>query len=196
MVDRIQPYNPLDKIHLGESIASALFKQDPVPLGMLQLFDGAGIYSIYYAGDFDLYKPLSGRGVPIYVGKAIPPGGRKGGVIDPSPGMALYKRLSEHAESIKLVGNLDIKDFTCHYLALDDIWIPLGESLVIAKFSPLWNQVIDGFGNHDPGSGRYNQLRSRWDTLHPGRTWALRCRGRSETAAQIEAEVKAYLAVL
>ncbi len=32
------------------------------------------------------------------------------------------------------------------------------------------NKIIDGFGNHDPGKGRYNQLRSRWDKLHPGRS--------------------------
>jgi len=32
----------------------------------------------------------------------------------------------------------------------------------------------DGFGNHDPGSGRYNQKRSVWDQVHPGRSWATR----------------------
>jgi len=36
----------------------------------------------------------------------------------------------------------------------------------------LWNIVLDGFGNHEPGSGRYNQQRSAWDIIHPGRQWA------------------------
>jgi hypothetical protein len=57
-------------------------------------------------------------------------------------------------------------------LIVDDIWIPLGESLLISMFSPLWNQTLDGFGNHDPGAGRCNQQRSSWDLVHPGRPWA------------------------
>jgi hypothetical protein len=32
--------------------------------------------------------------------------------------------------------------------------------------------VLDGFGNHDLGKGRYNQQRSAWDIIHPGRKWA------------------------
>jgi hypothetical protein len=62
----------------------------------------------------------------------------------------------------------------CRFLPVDDIWIPLGESLLIEKTKPLWNIVVDGFGNHDPGSGRYNQQISAWDTIHPGRQWALK----------------------
>jgi len=88
---------------------------------------------------------------------------------------------------------LDIEDFHCRYLVVEDIWIPLGESLLVAKFAPLWNNLIDGFGNHDPGSGRYNQARSRWDVLHPGRTWARKCKARPETADQIQNEVREHL---
>jgi hypothetical protein len=68
--------------------------------------------------------------------------------------------------------NLNIDDFYCRFLVVDDIWIPLGESLLIEKTKPLWNVVVDGFGNHDPGSGRYNQQISSWYTIHPGRSWA------------------------
>jgi hypothetical protein len=32
--------------------------------------------------------------------------------------------------------------------------------------------VLDGFGNHDPGRGRYDQQKSAWDVIHPGRQWA------------------------
>jgi hypothetical protein len=42
---------------------------------------------------------------------------------------------------------------------------------------PLWNVAIDGFGNHDPGRGRYEQAKSDWDVIHPGRPWAERCNG-------------------
>jgi len=145
----------------------------------VESFDGAGIYAIYYRGNFDLYRPISIRNqageaaLPIYVGKAIPPGNRRG-VLDPRAkiGDPLWKRLKEHAESIRLCENLNLKDFDCRFLVVDDIWIPLGESLLIQKFKPIWNVALDGFGNHDPGGGRRGQKRSPWDTLHPGRAWA------------------------
>lgn len=49
--------------------------------------------------------------------------------------------------------------------------------LPFTQFHPLWNVAIDGFGNHDPGKGRYEQAKSDWDVIHPGRTWAARCNG-------------------
>jgi hypothetical protein len=88
---------------------------------------------------------------------------------------------------------LGIKDFHCRFLVVDDIWIPLGESLLIAKFSPVWNSLIDGFGNHDPGKGRYEGMRPRWDVLHPGRTWAGKCQPRKESLAEIQRDVETYL---
>jgi len=193
-------FNPLDKINLGKSVAEALLESELHPLNGLPPFRGAGIYAIYYTGDHPLYKPIAARNrkgkfeVPIYVGKAIPAGGRKGGDLQSDPGRVLYNRLAEHAESIELAANLDIDDFRCRVLVVDDIWIPLGESLLIAKFAPVWNKIIDGFGNHDPGKGRYAGMRPRWDVLHSGRSWAAKCANRNETVAQIEAEVRQYLA--
>jgi hypothetical protein len=99
----------------------------------------------------------------------------------------------QHTKSIEEASNLDIADFHCRYLIVDDIWIPLGESLLIAKFNPLWNKLIDGFGNHDPGKGRHAGLRPRWDVLHPGRSWAKWCQPRDETAEQIIREARDYL---
>ena len=193
------PYNPLDKKNLGVSVAEALLSRDAAPLDELKRFKGAGIYAIYYKGDFDVYQPLSQlnkRGkfkAPIYVGKAVPAGARKGGFgLDNKPTVALFNRLVEHAETISLATNLKAEDFYCRYLVVDDIWIPLGESLLIAKFSPLWNTLIDGFGNHDPGKGRYEGFCPRWDVLHPGRAWATKCRQRSETIKQIKNDIEEY----
>lgn len=190
------PYNPLDKVHLGESVADALLSKEKISMQAITPFIGAGIYAIYYRGDSYIYKPISvenGKEVPIYVGKAVPPGARKGNFgLNSDPGSALYKRLQDHAESIAQATNLNIENFLCRYLIVDDIWIPLGEALLIAKFSPIWNKLIDGFGNHDPGKGRYNQLCSRWDTIHPGRTWAEKCQTRSETAEQIQTEIEEF----
>jgi hypothetical protein len=188
------PYNPLDKNNLGASVADALLERDKIALENIEQFIGAGIYAIYYVGDRQPYQLLGVNEIPIYVGKAVPPGARKGNFgLNTDPGQTLYRRLKEHTESIRQASNLDIKNFQCRYLVVDDIWIPLGEALLIAKFSPIWNKVVDGFGNHDPGKGRYQQFRSRWDTLHPGRSWAHKCRERGETAEQIEKEIVAYL---
>lgn len=195
---KIVPFNPLDKRHLGESVGQAMLRQTIVPLQGLKAFEGAGIYAIYYSGDFDGYQALASRnlngkyGAPIYVGKAVPKGARKGGDLDAPPGRVLFNRLIEHKKSIDAT-NLKIQDFHCRYLIVDDIWIPLGESLLIAKFNPLWNKIVDGFGNHDPGKGRHKGLRPRWDVLHPGRSWAERCESREETAEQIIREIKDYL---
>jgi hypothetical protein len=53
--------------------------------------------------------------------------------------------------------------------------------------------VLDGFGNHDPGSGRYGGQRPLWDILHPGRAWAERCAPRPETVEDIQARIAEYL---
>lgn len=197
------PYNPLEKVNLGISVAEAMLTQRALPLADLEAFPGAGIYALYYHGEFGAYSKLAhlnrtqGASVPIYVGKAIPEGGRKGAastarVSTGRATRALYKRLQEHAESIRAT-DLLIQDFSCRFLVVDDIWIPLGESLLITRFSPLWNLLLDGFGNHDPGKGRYNGLVPKWDVLHPGRAWASKCQMRVETAAQIATEVAAWL---
>jgi hypothetical protein len=102
----------------------------------------------------------------------VPKGARKGTDLDAVAGSALYGRLAEHGDSIRGATNLHIEDFRCRYLVVDDIFIPLGESLLVANYSPVWNVTIDGFGNHHPGSGRYQQKRSSWDVLHPGRGWS------------------------
>jgi len=199
-VSQSKPFNPLDRKNLGASVAQALLQQEPMPLGRIEPFRGAGIYAIYYTGNFKPYEPVAKRcrnnkfELPIYVGKAVPAGARKGGTgLSASAGKDLYKRLSEHAESIQDVDNLAIKDFFCRFLVVDDIWIPLGESLLIAKFSPIWNNIIDGFGNHDPGKGRYEGMRPRWDVIHPGRDWAAKCKPRPEKPQQIIADVSTYL---
>jgi len=174
----IIPFNPLDKRNLGISIANAIFEQKIIPLNALQSFTGVGIYAIYYKGNFPAYNKITIKNEnnfvqPIDAGKAVPEGARKGGLgLDVQIGENLYKRLVEHRKSIEAVENLNINDFFCRFLLVDDIWIPLGESLLIEKTKPLWNIVVDGFGNHDPGSGRYNQQISAWDTIHPGRNWA------------------------
>lgn len=180
----MKPYNPLEKENLGKSVAESLLNSESLPLGQIGQFNGAGVYAIYYLGDYKAYTPLKKRNsdssdlnLPIYVGKAVPTGGRKR-KIDPElagKGTSLFKRLADHRKSIEAAENLAIEDFYCRFLTVDDFWIPLGESLLIQRYRPLWNSVVDGFGNHDPGAGRYKGTRPSWDELHPGRSWAEKC---------------------
>lgn len=156
------PFNPLDKLSLARAVAKALLEKPCLALPPTQSFTGAGIYSIYYSGPFPPYERIStlNRGkkflAPIYVGKATPQGGRRGGFeLGSVGGTVLYSRLREHGESIEQAKNLDRADFYFRCLIVDDIWIPLGEQLLIQTYSPLWNRVLDGFGNHDPGAGRH-----------------------------------------
>ena len=178
MMDPSAPYNPLSKRNLAASIASKLLQQPPEELPPPR-FLGAGIYLIYYTGDFAPYTEISvanrkgNFAQPIYVGKAIPAGGRKGlEGFDVPQGQVLSSRIRQHADSIKAARNLSLSDFRCRWLVVDEVFIPLGESLLISHFKPLWNGVIDGFGNHDPGAGRTGGKKPAWDVLHPGRGWA------------------------
>jgi Eco29kI restriction endonuclease len=173
------PYNPLDKINLAQSIERELLARAAEPLGETDGIVGAGIYALYYSGPFEPYSRIRVRPndpdlvAPIYVGKAIPKGGRKGGLgKDAGLGNALRDRLRQHAGSVEEATNLVLGDFWIRYLVVDDIWIPLGENMLIERFKPLWNRAIDGFGNKDPGKRRATQYRSPWDVLHPGRMFA------------------------
>ena len=186
------PFNPLDKSNLGASVSEALLARPVGPLPPPERFIGAGIYAIYYFGALEFYERISDRNrdnrfsQPIYVGKAVPPGARKGGFgLGTMPGMALYDRLREHSRSIEQARNLELGDFACRYLISDDIWIPLGEALTIEKFKPIWNVLLDGFGNHAPGGGRQQQVKSRWDTTHPGRGWAEQLPPNPQTTAEL-----------
>lgn len=172
------PYNPLDKKNLGVSVADAMLSRAVSSLPPVDRFMGAGIYAIYYVGDFPAYTRLAEKNrdgrfeAPIYIGKAIPAGARRGGGLGTTTGPVLFRRLSEHAQSIDWAKNLNRSDFFCRHLVVDDIWIPLGESLLIERFAPVWNSTLDGFGNHDPGRGRYGGQKPPWDVIHPGRPWA------------------------
>ncbi len=173
------PYNPLHKTNLGNSVAEALLTVKVAPLSATAELDGAGVYAIYYTGNFPAYQPIARKNregqfsQPIYVGKAVPKGARKGGLsYDASKGAALRDRLRQHASSIDQAQNIHLVDFFYRSLVVDDIWIPLGENMMIERFKPIWNVQIDGFGNKDPGRRRAGQFRSNWDVLHPGRDFA------------------------
>ncbi len=166
-------------MNLAKSIEGELLARDAEKLSDAEHINGAGVYAIYYSGRFLPYRAIAAQNhdsefkCPIYIGKAIPKGGRKGGISkNISSSRALADRLRQHATSIEEVSNLDLSDFHVRHLVVDDIWIPLGENILIETFKPIWNRAIDGFGNKDPGKRRSAQYKSPWDVLHPGRKFA------------------------
>lgn len=67
------------------------------------------------------------------------------------------------------------------------------EAALIRKYRPIWNTLIDGFGNHDPGSGRYQQAKSGWDICHSGRAWAEKCQGESKSKDSLLSSITQFM---
>ena len=208
----VTAFDPVAPASLAESIGRALESSEAGGLDDVNTkIRGPGVYALYYIGDSPLYTPLAelnreavraglGPIAPIYVGKAVPRGGRSRSVelkdLEAFGGEpALAKRLIEHRESISLVKNLREEDFLVRGVLLAPVWISLGESLLIQYYKPVWNLVVTGFGNHDPGKkGRGNQRKSAWDTLHPGRTetWSAKLRPSKKSAEEIKADLEKH----
>lgn len=192
-----QAYNPLSEENIGAGIFEALCKNPQIPLSDIQSFDGSGVYCIYYAGDHPAYGDSDNRSLelsfrrPIYVGKASSKGARIG-FVSPAAGKSLNKRLKEHAASISAT-DLKLEHFFVRYICLADLWIDIAETAAITRTNPVWNVVLDGFGNHNPGRGRLNGARPKWDTLHPGRKWAENLPSRQESADQLMDAIRKHL---
>lgn len=176
------------------------FNGTPIqPLPPLESFEGAGVYALYSIGKQGVYRPFHEINrlefkQPIYVGKAVPSGWRQGRTNE-STRKELYRRLCDHAKSIGATENLCISDFLCRFMILENAassLIGTVEAALIRNYQPLWNCTIDGFGNHDPGSGRYNQEVSEWDLLHPGRSWANKCVPSSKNISEIKNSINKY----
>ena len=161
-------------------------------------FIGAGVYALYYIGKNPLYKHLYEVNrisfeQPIYVGKAVPRGWRQARFQEASN--ELFSRLNDHKNSVAQAKNLNLDDFRCRFMILEDAatdMIGTVEASLIRQYRPIWNSCLDGFGNHDPGNGRYDQAKSDWDILHPGREWADRLRGNHPTLREIKEKALAY----
>jgi len=195
------PFDPLSKPALAESIALQLLKSPAFSFPPEGKIAGAGIYALYYSGDFPAYQPIAKKNkgakppIPIYVGKAVPKGSRKGGVgLESKPGSALFARLLKHAHSIESVSNLNLEDFRYRYVICEDVWITFCETMLIIRFRPLWNVFVEGFGINVPGAGREKQRKSMWDTLHPGRPEARKLPPNDKSAAELEELVAEFFA--
>lgn len=168
-----------------------------VALNVLEQFPGVGVYALYYSGHVKMYDghPASR---PIYAGKAVPRGWRQAREPD-TDNPQLFIRLREHSRSIEQAQNIEVQDFTCRFVIMMDAAADLiasVENALIRRYHTLWNSVVDGFGNHDPGSGRYDQAPSEWDVVHPGRPWVARLRGMPPDSSIVERKVRTHIAAL
>jgi len=189
----MRTYNPLNVGELGKSVARALMAYQSCSLPLDESIEGGGVYTLHYRGALKAYAGMSDR-EPIYVGKADLPGKRQGqsGASGSFKARSLNQRITKHAETISSARNLRVSDFRCRWLVLDPIWVGLTEQVLIAEYRPIWNVIVDGFGNNDPGKGRRKQKRSQWDTIHPGREWAEKLDPNADAARIIWARIKQH----
>lgn len=199
-LSRLPEYDPLDYGNLARSCVLELLNQPVHTLPLEPPFWGAGVYALFYLGDFPAYAPVQSDAdrltQPIYVGKADPAGARKG---KKSGSQALrselWGRIDEHTWSIGAVQNLRLEDFRCRYLVVKPIWIRMVERFLIEDRKPAWNGCLDGFGLHDPG-GERSPIVSWWDAMHPGRPHALGWKARIQyirTQADAERHLREWL---
>lgn len=183
--------------------AVRFFNGTPVhALPPTESFLGTGVYAIYYTGSNPLYQKYAelnrlAYSHPIYVGKAVPKGWRQARVSDDGVNQSreLFSRLREHSRNIAHGDGLDVDDFQCRFVIFEDAasdMISTIEAALIKLNKPLWNMALDGFGNHDPGKGRYEQAKSDWDVIHPGRQWAEKCNGASRVERDILIVIAAH----
>lgn len=187
-------FDPLDYANLTRHLVRELMERKPSPLPPPVKFQGPGVYALFYNGGFKPYLNLRSPDYsrPIYVGKAVESGARKGKRGEGS-GFELFGRLREHADSINAASNLELADFKCRYLPVVPLWIVMAERFLIEHYMPLWNVCMEGFGVHDPGGGRREGEISWWDALHPGRAWAVKQK-KSRTNQQALQRLDEYLA--
>ena len=168
----LKPFDPLEVENIGVTLAVELLEQPLHSMPPEEAFAGAGVYALYFSGDHDAYTSLvkldGGRQkFPVYIGKAAGESSKQGFISQTGGKKKLYDRIRNHASSIDEVSNLDISDFCCRFLVLNDAYISLAESAMIRVFRPPWNGM--SFGSKVVGNNRMSGTPSLWDSLHPGR---------------------------
>ncbi len=162
---------------VGRIIGITMIAQPRRPLAGVQRFYGSGVYAIYYKGDFPAYAGISRKEHPIYVGKADPvnPAGRT--VVEQGDRLA-NRLINDHRKNIaKAESTLRLEDFEYRALVVQSGWQTSAEDYLIHLFKPIWNSEVGicyGIGKHGDAPETRANLRSPWDTLHPGRDWAYR----------------------
>jgi hypothetical protein len=169
-------FDPSNPNVAGRIVGITMIAQDRKPLANVERFYGSGVYAIYYNGKFPAYKAITKREHPIYVGKADPADQAAKTAME--QGDRLSNRLNDHRKNIaKATTTLRLEDFEYRAIVVQTGWQTSAEDYLIHLFKPIWNSEVGicyGFGKHGDDPGTRANLRSPWDTLHPGRDWAHR----------------------
>jgi hypothetical protein len=188
-------FDPASPKVVGRFVAMAMLAQERIPLANIDRFYGAGVYALYYRGPHPVYSSLSTVDHPIYVGKADPALQSARTPVD--QGEKLAARLNEHRRSIERGADLDPADFDCRYLVVASGWQEAAEAHLIHLYRPIWNNetaICFGIGKHGDSASVRSNLRSPWDTMHPGRAWAGDSRLKdSRPQAKIQSDIAAHL---
>lgn len=192
-------FDPSNPNVVGRVVGITMVAQTRKSLGGLENFYGSGVYAIYYKGAFPAYSAISGKEHPIYVGKADPADPASKTAVD--QGDRLARRLNDHRKNIgKAESTLSLDDFEYRALVVQTGWQTSAEGYLIHLFKPIWNSEVGicyGFGKHGDDPGTRANLRSPWDTLHPGRDWAHRDPNMKDArpAKRITEDIAKHLAV-
>ena len=71
-------YDPFTYETLMAGTVLKFEQQPPYPLAGDINIEGPGIYCLIYTGEFGAYAGIADGNTPIYTGKAVPPGSRRG----------------------------------------------------------------------------------------------------------------------
>jgi hypothetical protein len=179
--------DPSDPKVAAQFLSSQLNEQSRESLAQLPQFWGSGVYAIYYTGQHPAYEVISGTDIPIYIGKSNPKDPQARTPVE--QGKKLYTRLRKHAASIRCAeewaksdANSDgipvirVAEFDVRILVLASTYAGAVEERLIRHVMPVWNSetgICFGIGKHGDRASTRANTRSPWDTLHPGRPWAL-----------------------
>lgn len=110
----------------------------------------------------------------------------------------MTRRLRDHRKSIGLAtSTLNINDFEFRSLVIQSGWETAAEDYLIHLFHPIWNsetEILYGLGKHGDDPNTRANKRSPWDTLHPGRAWAVGSKEDAKSPMKIDQELTAHFA--
>ena len=180
------PFKREDHIYSNPAFAEFLkdavraFNGSPVAPMPPPSFTGSGVYALYCTavkGPYAKFGKEINRleyKVPIYVGKAVPPGWRQSRQLDGTAdkSTSLYSRLCKHSHSIEQGKGLSLSDFACRFLHLSTSEQTLATKItdfMVALYKPLWNTIIRGFSRCNFTNSTEQTYHTNWDVMHNGK---------------------------
>lgn len=180
------PFKREDHIYSNPAFAEFLkdavraFNGSPVAPMPPPSFTGSGVYALYCTAAKGPYAKFGKEinrleyKVPIYVGKAVPPGWRQSRQLDGSAdtSTSLYSRLCQHSRSIEQGKGLSLSDFACRFMPLSVCEATLTTKIsdfMITFYKPLWNTIVRGFSRCRFTDSAKQEFHSDWEVIHNGK---------------------------